>query len=136
MFRATIWGGNRHQRPRLTLETYSSALDFAAPFLDNCTDPPTHLPIALYEQDAPFQQGNFTLYDQWAKTPLPVLLTLFSNESDDGVIDRTDLRCTNPLTVTAGSHHFRSAAVGSVLADRKIALGFALVINTVVFLLL
>ena len=115
------------------------AFNLSTPKTDNCTDSSTPLPLTLYEESAPFQQGNFSTYDQWASTPMSVLLALFSNDSAHGDFAQTYLTCTNGLAVSGDSHVWmtdKSAADRYEVANVKIALGFALVMNALAFLVL
>ena len=88
----------------------------------------------------PFQQGNYTLYDQWTRTATPILLALFSNATTlngaGGSFAQTYLTCTSPMNVTAGSHDPTSAADHAAAVDVKSVVGFALAINALVFLML
>ena len=115
------------------------AFNLSTPNTDRCTKSSTPLPLTLYEESAPFQQGNFSTYDQWASTPMSVLLALFSNDSAHGDFAQTYLTCTNGLDISAGSHSWmrdKSAADRSEVVNVKIVLGFALVINALAFLVL
>lgn len=70
---------------------------------------------------------------------MSVLLALFSNDSAHGDFAQTYLTCTNGLGVIGDSHVWildKSAADRSELANVKMALGFALVINALAFLVL
>ena len=70
---------------------------------------------------------------------MSVLLALFSDDSAHGDFAQTYLTCTNGLGVSAGSHAWildKSAADRSGVANVKIALGFAVVINALAFLVL
>ena len=123
---------------RLTFEP-TLAFDLSTPYTDSCTNSSTPLPLTLYEESAPFQPGNFSTYDQWASTPMSVLLALFSNDSAHGDFAQTYLTCSNGLAVKGDSHAWiydKSAADRSEVASVKIALGFALVINALAFLVL
>ena len=115
------------------------AFNLSTPNTDRCTNSSTPLPLTLYEESAPLQQGNFSTYDQWASTPMSVLLALFSNDSAHGDFGQTYLTCTNGLGVSAGSHAWildKNAADRSKVVTVKIVLGFALVINALAFLVL
>ena len=123
---------------RLTAKP-TSAFNLPTPTTGRCTNSSTPLPLTLYEDSAPFQQGNFSTYDQWASTPLSVLLALFSNDSAHGDFVQTYLTCTNGLGVSAGSHAWildKNAADRSKVVNVKTVLGFALVINALAFLVL
>ena len=70
---------------------------------------------------------------------MSVLLALFSNDSAHGDFVQTYLTCTNGLAVKGNSHMWildKNAADRSELAKVKMALGFALVINALAFLVL
>ena len=117
----------------------TSAFNLSTRNTDHCTNSSTPLPVTLYEESAPFQQGNFSTYDQWASTPMSVLLALFSNDSAHGDFSQTYLTCSNGLGVSAGSHAWildKSVADRFEVASVKMALGFALVINALAFLVL
>lgn len=118
----------------------SFGVNFSYANTGNCTNPSTTLPIQLFEQSEPFQQGNYTTYDQLTKTTTPILLALFSNDTAlngaGGNYAQTYLTCTSPMNVTAGSHDPTSAADHSAVSDVRTVVGIALAINAFVFLML
>lgn len=79
-------------------------------------------------------------YDQLAKTTTPVLLAVFANDSilngAGGDFSQSYLTCTSPMNVTAGSHVPTSAADQSVVVHVRSAMGFALAVNALLFLML
>ena len=85
-------------------------------------------------QTANFQPGNYTTYDQWAKTISPVLLTLFSNASTFGGNPFADTRfiCTSPTNIAPGSHNPKtSAATGLAKASSNFVFVVGLAMNAV-----
>lgn len=120
--------------------TTKLGLNFSYANTDNCTNPPTTLPIQLSERYEPFQEGNYTTYDQWTKTTTPILLAIFSNDTTlngaGGGYAQTYLTCTSPKNVAAGSHNPTSAADHSAVFDLRSVVGFAFAINALVFLML
>ena len=120
--------------------THGLGINFSRDSVNNCTNPPTYSPVSLFENTEPYQQGNYTIYDQWAKTTMPVLLAVFGNETilNSGGVDfaQSYLTCTSPMNVTAGSHVPTSAAHQSVVVHVKSAMLFTLAVNALVFLML
>ena len=120
--------------------THDLGIDFSHDSVNKCTNPSTYLPVSLFQNSEPFQQGNYTTYDQWAKTTTPVLFAVFGNETILNVtgVDfaQSYLTCMNPMNVTAGSHVPTSAAGQSVAVHMKSVMGFALAVNALAFLML
>ena len=120
--------------------THDLGIDFSQDSVDKCTNPPTYSPVSLFQNSEPYQQGNYTTYDQWAKTTTPVLLAVFANETILNVagVDfaQSYLTCMSPVNVTAGSHVPTSPAGQSVAVHMKSVMGFALAVNAFVFLML
>lgn len=117
----------------------SQGINFFHANIDNCTNPPI-TSIQLFGRSEPFQEGNYTTYDQWTKTATPILLALFSNDTTlngaGGGYAQTYLTCTSPDNVTAGSHDPTSAADHSRVVNLRSLVGFAFAINALVFLML
>jgi hypothetical protein len=125
--------------PLLKLYTAISGLNLSYQLRESCSRAPPNFPLILYQQTVGFRQGNYTTYDQWAKTPTTMLLTLFSNASTfhGSPFADTRLICTTPTNIAPGSHDPNtSVANGFSKASRKFVLVFGLATNVLVFFLL
>ncbi|KAK3168641.1 hypothetical protein OEA41_005089 [Lepraria neglecta] len=115
---------------------YSQGLNLTYQLNESCPSAPANFPLILHEQTAGFQQANYTVYDKWAKTTTPVLLTLFSNAStfDGSPFADTRLICTKPTNITPGSHNPNtSAASGFAKASRELVFVVGLATNALEF---
>lgn len=103
-----------------------------------CSSGPKSVPIPIYDQITEVQEGNTTVYDQWARTTRPVLLTFFSNGTifHGSPFADTRLLCTTPKNIAIGSHNPTSAADHSTGVDAKSMVAMFLVLNTLLFFVL